>query len=271
MTKPFLKWVGGKQRLLPQLLPLVPKTFDTYLEPFLGGGAMFFALQPRTAILADVNWSLIDTYRMVRDYPHDVIECLHTLAAGHSKEAYYAVRREFNEERSLYSSIEVAATFIYLNKTCFNGLWRTNSCGEFNVPMGRGKFVVDEETIHKASHALQNAVLHWNSYEQMLFADGLDYDGWFVYLDPPYVPVSSTSFTKYAKGDFTWDDHRKLAALGWELTARGANVMISNSDTPEVRDLYKGWNITTIQARRSVNRDGKGRGPVNELVIRNYR
>lgn len=270
--EPFLKWVGGKRKLLPALWPLLPAGVEhmRHVEPFLGGGAMFFARAPRRASLSDVNGDLIETYKAVRSTPHAVIRRLRELARDHDEAHYYAVRGAFNA-RSMEGGADRAAQFIYLNKTCFNGLFRVNRKGQFNVPVGRysNPAIADAEAIVAASLALQHAALYHAPFDALTSMDICRRD--FVYLDPPYAPVSSTSnFTSYSSDKFTAHDQARLAGVFRALDRRGAKLMLSNSDTPEIRDLYRGFQIDVVMAPRAVNSDASKRGAVPELVIRNY-
>lgn len=268
---PFVKWVGGKGRILTQLLPLLPPGVELmrHVEPFVGGGAMFFARQPERALLADVNPALIETYRTVRDELEAVIDALVPLAQRHGKEHYYRARERYNGNRRL-TDAERAALFIYLNKTCFNGLHRVNRKGEFNVPAGRYKNprILDEQTLRAASAALQGADIRCTTFEELIDAAR---PGDFVYFDPPYEPKSETAnFTTYARDGFTRDDQRRLHDVFRELDRRGCRLMLSNSDVPFIRYLYRAWRIDTVAAPRAVNCNGRGRGKVSEVVVRNY-
>jgi len=267
-ARPFLKWAGGKQQLLEQFEPLLParRSYRRYVEPFLGGGAVFFEVRPEVALLADVNDEIIDCYRAVRSCPEDVIEAL----AKHefSPEDYYRVRAA--RPQSLAAR---AARTIYLNKTGFNGLYRVNSAGGFNVPIGRYANPGFRSprllaTLRACSAALAGALLVADDFDRVLAQGG---KGDFVYLDPPYAPVSETAdFTSYAAGGFGWGDQERLAAAFAALSARGAKVMLSNSDTPAVRALYARFRIDTVRAARSINSKGTRRGHVGEVVVRNY-
>ena len=269
---PFLKWVGGKGKLLTQLVPLLPPGVDhmRHVEPFAGGAAMFFARRPKRALLCDANRSLVDTYLSVRDEVDTVIAELTELSAAHAATGtYYRVRETYNTERTLPRARR-AAMFVYLNKTCFNGLHRVNRRGEFNVPEGRYKAprILDEETLRAASEQLSSAdIVHADFTELLSRARPGD----FVYLDPPYEPVSRTaSFTAYGEGGFSQDDQRRLRDVVTELDRRGCKLMLSNSDVPFIRDLYSRFRIDTIAAPRAINCDARGRGLVSEVVVRNY-
>jgi DNA adenine methylase len=277
---PFLKWVGGKGKLLSQLVPLLPPGVERmrHVEPFSGGAAMFFARRPERAVLADFNRSLVDTYLAVRDEVDAVIGELETLQLSHAAGSYYGVRERYNSGRSQGHAphapgvrAQRAAMFIYLNKTCFNGLHRVNRRGEFNVPEGRYKNprILDEHGLRAASRALRSADVRHAGFEEMV-----EYvrPGDFVYLDPPYEPVSETaSFTAYAAGDgFSRADQTRLRDVFAELDRRGARLMLSNSDVPFIRELYARWRIDVVAAPRAINCDARGRGLVSEVVVRNY-
>jgi len=267
---PILKWAGGKGRLLSQLLPLLPPGAELmrHVEPFFGGGAMFFSRAPERALIADVNPALVRTYEAVRDDVEAVIARLGPLAKRHDKDSYYRVRARYNAAR--LSDAEHAATFLYLNKTCFNGLHRVNRKGEFNVPMGRYKNprILDPDTLRAASEALAAAEIHCTGFEMLLEKAR---PGDFVYFDPPYEPVSDTaSFTSYAQDGFARDDQTRLRDVFRALDRRGCKLMLSNSDVPFIRELYARWRIDTVAAARAINCNGNGRGLVSEVVVRNY-
>lgn len=293
-VRPFLKWAGGKQALAPLLAPLFPSLERrTYREPFLGGGAMFFHLRPKRAVLSDALADLIATYEVVRDAPDDLLERLGALEREHSDDRFYEVREQFNAGRaasrhprsraaaaarprattsrrpSMHARAERAAWLLYLNRTCYNGLFRTNQAGEFNVPLGRYRDprIADAERIMAASRALAGADLRHAPFEIALeSAEKND----FVYLDPPYVPLSATSsFSAYADGAFDADDQARLAACFRELDARGCLLALSNSDTPTVRALYRGFEITEVAAPRSISARGSARGSAPEVLVRN--
>lgn len=229
---------------------------------------MFFARAPSRALLADVNPALIRTYETVRDDVEAVIDRLKALAARHESGRYYRVRDRYNK-KSL-DDAEHAATFLYLNKTCFNGLHRVNKKGEFNVPEGRyaNPRILDAEALRAASGALRTAEIRNASFEALLEAAR---PGDFVYFDPPYEPVSPTaSFTSYARDGFSSRDQERLRDVFRELDRRGCKLMLSNSDVPLIRTLYRGYVLDTVSAARAINSNGGGRGAVSELVVRNY-
>ena len=264
---PFLKWAGGKTQLIPQMAPFFPPpdSYKRYFEPFLGGGAVFFHLQPPNAYLSDLNEELINAFRVVRDCVGELIE---SLKKRRNEATYYYQIRALSP-RAL-SSVERASRFIYLNKTCYNGLYRTNRKGQFNVPFGRYKNprIVNEQTLRAASLALQGVHLWVSDFATALAKVG---EGDFVYLDPPYDPVSATaSFTSYTPSDFDREDQRRLSEIYRILDQRGALLMLSNSATPFIRELYKGYNLIEVQARRAISSRGDRRGPITELLILNY-
>jgi len=261
---PFLKWAGGKTSLLPELVKHVPGLPRRYHEPFLGGGALFFAVAPRRAVLSDANGELIHCWRQVRDDVHAVLDAL----AAHVYD-----RTRFEAVRALNPSrlppADRAARFIYLNKTCFNGLWRVNRAGRFNVPFGRYKNPTfhDPGLLLRASRALRGVQIHRAPFEIALQRAA---PGDFVYLDPPYDPVSQTaSFTTYTRNAFGWEDQERLAAECASLDERGVRFLLSNSATPRIRALYKRFEQRLVSAPRHISCKGAGRGRVDELLVFN--
>lgn len=268
-ARPFLKWAGGKRQLLPELRKHVPSSFRKYVEPFVGGGAFFFDLQPREAILGDVNSALISAYMGVRNLVEGVIRHLERHARLHSKEHYLETRKLLVVNGQPVGEVSnAAARTIYVNKTCFNGLWRVNSKGGFNVPMGdyANPTICDAPGLRAASRALQHTTLlcqDWRKTARLVER------GDFVYFDPPYAPVSKTAnFVGYASGGFLWIDQVKLMECALQLKAGGAYVLLTNADVPEVRDLYKrGFEMRRVDANRAINSAGGKRGAVGELII----
>ena len=263
---PFIKWVGGKSQLLGDYEDLFPNSFNRYFEPFVGGGAVFFHLQPEDARLTDINPRLVGCYRAIRDDLDELVELLEGHRQRHSKDHYYRMRARLNAPRGM-SDVERAAAFIYLNKTCFNGLYRENSKGEFNVPMGSYKnpSVYDLDRLLASSRVLQSVELATASYARVV--DHAQ-EGDFIYFDPPYVPLNATSsFTNYAKGGFDLKMQIDLAQTFATLARRGCYVMLSNSDCEFVRTLFAGWRIETVEARRSVNSKSSARGKINEVAV----
>jgi len=262
--RPFLKWAGGKAQLVPDLRRHLPAAFGRYFEPFLGGGALFFAAQPRRATLADCNADLIEVYRVVQGDVEALIERLGRWP--HSRADYYAARAQ---DPAALTPVERAARFIYLNRTCYNGLYRVNRQGRFNVPFGRytNPRICDTDTLRAASHALRRANLRVADFAASTRQAGA---GDLVYCDPPFDPLSKTAlFTSYTAGGFGADEQARLARTCADLAARGCRVLVSNSDTPLIRDLYRDFCIVELQARRAINRNANGRGPVTELLIFN--
>jgi DNA adenine methylase len=274
-AQPFLKWVGGKAQLLVQFDKFFPTQIDHYVEPFIGGGAVFFHLKHRfpqmRALLRDNNDELINTYKAIRDDPRELMRRLdrHLTAFKSDRDTYYYLVRA-RHHLPPTEVVERAARMIFLNKTCFNGLWRVNSRGEFNVPIGShiNPTLYNEENVHAASRALENVHLDTQDFRDTLAATRR---GDFVYIDPPYFPVSPTaSFTSYTKDEFGAEQQRELAALFADAAKRGVRLMLSNSDTEFIRRLYHGFKIHTVRARRMVNCDGTKRGEVNEVVVTNF-
>jgi DNA adenine methylase len=264
-SRPFLKWAGGKGQLLEQLRPLLPRRFRRYFEPFAGGAALFFSLRPRQALLADVNAELIDCYVAARDEVDALIEALGRYR--YATEDYYRTRAI---DRTSLPLAERAARTIYLNKTGYNGLYRVNRAGKFNVPMGRysNPLVCDAANLRACSKALEGVDLRVADFEEVA---GRAKPGDFVYFDPPYVPVSDTAdFTSYVPGGFGPDQQRRLALVFAKLARRGVHAMLSNSDTPTVRELYRGFRIDAVLAARYINSRGSRRGKVGEVVVTSF-
>ena len=268
-ARPVLKWVGGKGRLLPELLARLPQTFEAYHEPFVGGGALFFALagagRLERVYLSDANTALIDVYLALSDDVEGVIAALQP--HRYERDHYYHVRAQRPDDLSLP---ERAARIIYLNKTCYNGLYRENRAGQFNVPFGRYKnpTICDEPNLRAVSVVLQGVDIARRRFDGVLgYAKGGD----FVYFDPPYVPLSPTAnFTTYDRAGFGPDDQRQLRDVFAELARRGVRAMLSNSDTPFVRELYAGFRVEQLFAARAVNSRANGRGKVAEVLVLNY-
>lgn len=271
---PFLKWAGGKGATAEKIIALLPHDARdrVYREPFLGGGAVFFRLQPRRAWLSDSLDGLVAAYRAVRATTCGLIHQLQRLRERHSKEAYYEAREEYNALPHDDNGLRRAALFIYLNKTCFNGLHRTNRRGQFNVPYGKYKnpSIYDERVLYVASDALARGSGAMVSRQDFSYLLDAAMPGDLIYMDPPYVPASKTSsFTAYASGAWSVAEHRRLAEVYRTLDARGCLLALSQSDTPLVRELYAGYDMAPIQAPRSCAAKGASRGSVTELLIRN--
>jgi len=269
MAKAFLKWVGGKRQLLGEIKRLMPVGFEHYYEPFVGGGAVFFDLQPKNSHLFDINKELIVTYRQVRDNPEELALRVKFLEERHSKSEYYAIRaldRDLNW--STASELDVASRLLYLNKACFNGLYRVNSKGYFNSPIGTGKPKLNKEGLLEASIALQGVTIAQSSFKDMVSEIQPNS---FVYLDPPYAPISSTSnFANYSADGFSLQDQIELVKHVDILTRNDIKVMISNSWCDFTRELYKHLNCHEVKASRVLNSKGSGRGKVSEIIACNY-
>ena len=264
---PFLKWVGGKRQLLPTIAAHVPPTFGRYHEPLVGAGALFFHLRSRGfasgATLSDSNERLIRTWRGVRDSVGEVIDQLRTLKEEHSPTRYYEVRSIPIDGGT---DADVAAWFIYLNRTCVNGLYRVNASGQFNASLGdyANPRICDEPGLRAASAALQGIDLRIEDFGGVRRAKPGD----FVYLDPPYHPLTvSASFSGYTASGFGWEEQVRLRDVARSLKARGVHVLASNSSAPAVHELYSGFEIAPVPARRAVSCKVGGRGPVTELLI----
>jgi DNA adenine methylase len=265
-SQPFIKWAGGKRSLLSEIIPRVPQTFNQYHEPFIGGGAVFFALSGRLkeTTISDNNIELTITYRVIQKEPESLIKLLEKHQENHSKEYYYVIRDEYEPQ----TGIETAARLIYLNKTCYNGLYRVNKKGNFNVPIGDYKEpnIVDEHTIHACHKALLNTKIRYLDFE-----DIKPEPGDFVYCDPPYHPTN-LEFTGYTKQDFSEKDQKRLQEFIKRLTKQKVMVMLSNSNTEFIRGLYpeKKFYRRIVHAPRNVNCKPEGRKDVEELLITNY-
>lgn len=303
IAKPFLKWAGGKSQLISAIESRFPKEINRktplkkYFEPFIGGGALFFYIisnyNVKKAFISDINEDLILAYKVIKQYPEELIIELDKLIKNWPKsqkdkeEVYYPLRDKFNTVKTnldykIYSRdfsdnhIVQAARLIFLNKTCFNGIYRVNSKGEFNVPIGRYKkpLFYDTNNLMNISEYLQKTEIYNESYD--FFKDMIDKNS-LVYLDPPYRPITETSFTSYTKSNFNDNDQIKLAKFFRTISKTGAKIILSNSD-PFNRDekdyffddLYRGFRIDRIPAKRYINRDGNNRGPINEILVRNY-
>ena len=270
---PIVKWAGGKTQLLGEMTSLLPtEEFTAYCEPFLGGGAMLFYIQPEVAYINDINSGLMNVYNIIKYYPEALIAKLS--GYENTAEFYSRIRgldRDFERFTAL-SAVKQAARFIYLNKTCFNGLYRENKQGQFNVSYGKYKNpnFVNAAGIRSMSQYFNAANIIFTSVDFSLVLNNLP-SGTFVYLDPPYDPISETAnFTSYTRYGFTKEDHIRLRECCDALTARGIKFMLSNSDTHFIRSLYAGYDITEVFAKRFINCNGNGRGAVKELIIRNY-
>ena len=269
VPKPFLKWAGGKRQLISQMDQYFPKKFNKYIEPFVGGGAIFFYLLSEKAILIDINQDLINTYKVMKNNVAELIESLKK--HKNEKDYFYKIREvdrdpiEFNN----WSDTEKASRTIFMNRCCFNGLYRVNSKGQFNVPFGKYKNpkFCDKENLVAVHKALKNVKLINDTFEKCLdFAEKDD----FIYFDPPYVPISdSANFTSYTKDNFDKDNQIKLYNTFKTLDKRGCKVMLSNSYSDFILDLYKNYHINFLQAKRAINSDASKRGAIKEVLIMN--
>ncbi len=275
--QPFIKWVGGKRGLLKQILPLFPKKFNNYYEPFIGGGAVFFELyskgllKNKKIVLSDINSELINTYNIIKTNPYELITNLENYKAQHNKEFYYKIRElDRKEDYKNLSNLEKATRFLYLNKTCFNGLYRVNKKGYFNTPIGSYKNpnIADRDVILSASEALQNVTIKQQSFKEIL--KEVEKDD-LVYFDPPYYPLNDTSnFTSYDSNCFLEDEQFELFEVFDKLADNDVKVVESNSDTKFIKELYKKYDIQIVNANRFINSKSNGRGKITEVLIRNF-
>ena len=271
MGKPFLKWVGGKRALVPEIRRYMPGQFNRYFEPFMGGAALFFDVAPQNAVLSDVNAELVNCYDIVKSQPEALIDAL----AGHyyDKEYYYQIR-DIDRDPTAFaalSKVERAARLLFLNRTGFNGMYRVNRKGQFNVPFGRyaNPDIIKAEAIRNAHVLLQNATICHRPFTAII-----DHarEGDFVYFDPPYIPLSQTAnFTSYAQEDFSYEDQVMLSDICRALDEKGVYFIASNSFHETVKDLYQGFEIIEIKARRAINSHGDKRQAISEALIHNGR
>lgn len=272
LVAPVVKWVGGKRQIIQDITNNLPDKCATYYEPFLGGGAVLFHRQPQKAIVNDINEELINVYIVIRDNVEELIQDL----KKHQNEAeYFYEIREKDRDKEKYSkmaNIEKASRILYLNKTCYNGLFRVNQQGEFNAPFGKYKSpnIINEMTLRAVSDYFNNAQISFRCGD---FADAVKgiRKGSFVYFDPPYDPVSeSANFTGYDKGGFDGNEQIRLKRLCDNLHKRGIHFLLSNSATDFILDLYKDYDITIVKANRAINSKGDKRGKVAEVLVKNY-
>ncbi|MDR2422966.1 MAG: DNA adenine methylase [Deltaproteobacteria bacterium] len=276
--KPFLKWAGGKRQLLPEILKLLPNNIGDfkYYEPFLGAGALFFELAPRRAAIGDHNQELVAAYRAIRDDVDELVEALTEHQANHGEEYYYKVR-ELDRDGPAFGALsdaKRAARLIYLNKACFNGLYRVNSKGFFNVPFGRHAhpLICDEHNLRRIHRLL-------NRKDAEIEILGLDFEaavasagpGSFVYFDPPYHSPNKANFTDYQAGGFDESEQRRLRDVFAARAKAGALCLLSNSDAPFIRQLYGRFEIVPVKAKRAINSDKTGRGEVGEVLVKNWK
>ena len=276
-VKPFLKWVGGKRSISDDIVMLINKKFNKYFEPFLGGGAIFFELYSRgllkgkRVVLSDINSELINSYIVVRDKPLELIKRLSYYRENHNKDFYYKIRGMDREKGWVdkYSDVERASRFIYLNKTCFNGLYRVNKKGEFNVPMGVyiNPNILDKDVILSCSKALHKVDIRVSGYKDLMVEIK---KGDMVYMDPPYFPLNRTSsFVNYDKSGFLEKEQEELYKFYRSLDKKGVQLLLSNSDTVYIKNLYKRYKIDKIKVGRNINSNGEKRGKINEIIVTN--
>ena len=268
-----MKWVGGKRQLLDDIIPLLPDYFSTYVEPFVGGGALLFEIQPKKAIVNDLNHELINLYKVIKDNPNELLSLLEEHELNNSEEYFYQIRAlDRSESYNEMSDIEKAARIIYLNKTCYNGLFRVNQSGQFNSPYGKYKNpnIVNKPVVLAMANYFQNNNITLLNGDYKMALKKLR-KGAFVYFDPPYMPISSSSsFTGYTENGFDKKQQIELKEECDKLNSRGIKFLLSNSDHPFIRDLYKDYEIITVRAKRSINSNSNKRGEINEVLVRNY-
>ena len=272
LIAPVVKWVGGKRQILDKIQKHIPKHISTYYEPFVGGGAVLFALQPKKAIVNDINGELINLYKVIKD---NVVELIEDLEKYKNEESYFYEVREYDRDKAKYAlltPVERASRLLFLNKTCFNGLFRVNKAGEFNAPFGNYKNpnIVNAPTLKAVNKYFNevNITFYNNDYSEVIKGAR---KGAFVYFDPPYDPTSDTSsFTGYSKGGFDKDAQLKLKSNCDRLNEKGIKFLLSNSATEFIFDLYKNYEIEIIQAKRAINSDPGKRGEINEVLVKNF-
>jgi DNA adenine methylase len=267
----FVKWAGGKKQLIEQFKPFFPEKIERYFEPFVGGGAVaFYLLKTHPEInkiyLSDINEELITTYYVIKNHLEELIKLLKEYKKKHNKEFYYQIR---SQDIKTLTKVQIATRFIYLNKTCFNGLYRVNSKGGFNVPIGSYKnpLICPEEDLREISKLLQKDDTRVRQFYEVLKETK---KGDFIYFDPPYYPLKKASFTTYTKDNFLDKEQKHLAEVFKKLDKKGCKVMLSNSDTPFIKGLYKDFHISIVKATRMINCDATKRGKINEIVVTNY-
>ena len=270
---PFLKWAGGKRQLLDRISERMPQNYNNYYEPFIGGGAVLFGLQPERALINDINESLINTYRIIATNPQTLIECVKELDSKigeDGKKYYYDLRERYNDKLMKKEfDVELASLFIFINKHCFNGLYRVNGKGLFNVPYNNSKREsIDEESIVEVSAYLKDVTILAGDFEVACQGAG---NGDFVFLDSPYAPLNPTSFESYTKEGFDIESHKRLAKVFDKLTDRGCYCMLTNHNTDFINSLYgnKGYKIDVVSVKRMINSDASKRTG-EEVIICNY-
>ena len=272
LVAPVVKWVGGKRQIINEIMKYVPESYTTYYEPFLGGGALLFKLQPQKAVVNDINHELINLYEVIKDNVEELIKDLKT--HKNEKEYFYKIR-ELDRKKDEYSkltSVQRASRIIYLNKTCYNGLFRVNKAGEFNTPFGNYKKpnIVNETTLKAVSDYFNQAKIRFCSLDFTVVLKGVR-KGAFVYFDPPYDPVSDTaSFTGYDRSGFDRSEQIRLKETCDKLDQKGVEFLLSNSATDFIKDLYKEYRIEIVQAKRPINSNANKRGEIDEVLVMNF-
>ena len=275
MIAPILKWAGGKRQLLSELTRRLPERWDTYFEPFIGGGALLVELANRgrlgRAVIGDMNPELVNLYRVVKRDPEELSRALSDAKFQNNEESFRRLRSEFNALIGTRKHpVDRAALLVYLNKHSYNGLWRVNRKGHYNVPFGKYARLnlPSSQNLEKFSRMLEGVTLMHADFGRIVRTAKR---GDFVYLDPPYHPLSKTAcFTDYTTGGFSFEDQKRLAAVFRRLSDKGVRLMLSNSSMPEITDLYSGFSIHTVTARRFINCNGRKRSGVSELIVTNY-
>ncbi len=276
MVRPLLKWAGGKRQLLHEIVEMIPPDFEKYWEPFMGGAALFFAIAQNTRwvdqeyVLSDINPDLCLLYNTVKDRPVELIEYLESLEFRNNSADYYEARSTFNSTTGKNNPVEKSGLLLYLNRHCFNGLYRVNSKGEFNVPFGSyiSPKIPSRDHIIGASECLNKSVILNDDFQSVL-SKVKKHD--FVYLDPPYEPLSSSSsFTAYSSKGFDRNNQLRLSHVLKELDRKGVNFLLSNSGNSFLKELYDDFHIKTVEARRNINSVGSKRGTVKEILVTNY-
>lgn len=272
LVAPVVKWVGGKRQLLDEIVPLLPKRITSYCEPFLGGGALLFYVQPRRAIVNDLNADLMLVYKVIKEH---VDELVFLLRKHENTQEYFYRIRDLDRNKNIYTGLsdtEKASRLLYLNKTCYNGLFRVNQAGEFNSPFGyyKNPNIVNEPVLRAVSKYFNDSEILFLNEDFSVTLERLK-KGAFVYLDPPYDPVSDTSsFTGYNKGGFDKKEQIRLKNCCDKLTEKGIKFILSNSATNFIKELYKDYTISVVKAKRAINADANKRGEIDEVLIRNY-
>lgn len=270
---PFVKWAGGKRQLLDRIIERMPQTYNKYFEPFIGGGAVLFELQPENAVINDINHALINAYERISNEPQEFINCVQKLDSGigeDGKDYYYSLRELYNDKLMRGElDVELAALFVFMNKHCFNGLYRVNGKGLFNVPYNNSKREsIDVESIFQISEYLKKVTILQGDFEEACYNTG---KGDFVFLDSPYAPLNPTSFESYTKEGFDIESHKRLANLFDRLTKKGCYCMLTNHNTEFINELYgnKEYKMDVVSVKRMINSDASNRRG-EEVIIYNY-